>query len=148
MLCRILSRRLRVHLSVSPPIKYLLFQIPGWIIAAAVLILLVQGEFIAGWLAILGFLGWFLKDLLMYPLLRRAYEPDLTGSARLIGSRGVAEGDLTPAGYVRVRGELWRALASPADTEIRSGVEVEVIGADRMEVFVRAIASRVPAKPS
>jgi membrane protein implicated in regulation of membrane protease activity len=127
---------------VSPKIKYLLFQIPGWIITAIVLLILLHWEFIPKWLAVLCFVAWLLKDLLLYPFLRRAYEPGVTGSARLVGSRGVAEGDLAPTGYIRVRGELWRAVVSPADNVIRSGTEVEVVSADRMEVFVRAVGAR------
>ena len=126
---------------MSPPIKYLLFQIPGWIIAAAVLTALVHWEFLTKGIAVLCFFGWLLKDLLLYPFFRRAYEPGVTGSARLVGSKGIAEGDLTPKGYIRVRGELWRAVASPADHVLRSGTEVEIIGAERMEVFVRALDS-------
>ena len=99
---------------------------------------LLHWEFIPQWLAVLGFVGWLLKDLLLYPFLRRAYEPGVTGSARLVGSRGTAEGDLSPTGYIRVRGELWRAVVSPADHVIRSGTEVEIVSAERMEVFVRA----------
>ena len=126
---------------MSPKIKYLLFQIPGWIITAIVLLMLLHWEFIPKWLAVLCFVAWLLKDLLLYPFLRRAYEPGVTGSARLVGSRGVAEGDLAPTGYIRVRGELWRAVVSPADNVIRSGTEVEVVSADRMEVFVRAVGA-------
>ena len=128
---------------MSPPIKYLLFQIPGWIIAAAVLTALVHWEFLTKGIAVLCFFGWLLKDLLLYPFFRRAYEPGVTGSARLVGSKGIAEGDLTPKGYIRVRGELWRAVASPADHVLRSGTEVEIIGAERMEVFVRALDSQL-----
>jgi membrane protein implicated in regulation of membrane protease activity len=124
---------------VSPKIKYLLFQIPGWIITAIVLLMLLHWEFIPKWLAVLCFVAWLLKDLLLYPFLRRAYEPGVTGSARLVGSKGIAEGDLTPTGYIRVRGELWRAVASPADQVVRSGTEVEIVRAERMEVFVRAV---------
>lgn len=126
---------------MSPKIKYLLFQIPGWIITAIALLMLLHWKFIPKWLAVLCFVAWLLKDLLLYPFLRRAYEPGVTGSARLVGSRGVAEGDLAPTGYIRVRGELWRAVVSPADNVIRSGTEVEVVSADRMEVFVRAVGA-------
>jgi membrane protein implicated in regulation of membrane protease activity len=124
---------------VSPWIKYLLFQIPGWIISATVLAVLVHWESLQKWLAVLCFFGWLLKDLLVYPFFRRAYEPGVSGSARLVGSKGIAEGDLTPTGYIRVRGELWRAVVSPADQVVRSGTEVEIVGAERMEVFVRAV---------
>jgi membrane protein implicated in regulation of membrane protease activity len=116
-----------------------LFQIPGWIITATIFISLSHWQWIPKWLALICFVGWLLKDLLLYPFFRRAYEPGVTGSARLVGARGVAEGDLAPNGYIRVRGELWRAVVSPADGVVRSGAEVEIVSAERMEVFVRAI---------
>jgi membrane-bound ClpP family serine protease len=124
---------------MPPRIKYLLFQIPGWIISALVLMLLWHWKLIPKWLAVLCFFGWLLKDLLVYPFFRRAYEPGITGSARLVGSRGVAQGDLAPTGYIRVRGELCRAAVRPADQVVRSGAEVEIVSAERMEVFVRAV---------
>jgi membrane protein implicated in regulation of membrane protease activity len=102
---------------------------------------LLHWEFIPQWLAVLCFVGWLLKDLLLYPFLCRAYEPGVTGLARLVGSRGTAEGDLAPTGYIRVRGELWRAVVRPADQVVRSGAEVEIVSAERMEVFVRAVDS-------
>ena len=89
-------------------------------------------------IAAAGIAVWVVKDLLMFPFLRRAYEPDVTGAARLAGERGVAEGDLTPRGYVRVRGELWRAAAVSHDEPIAAGMEVEIVGAERMELTVRA----------
>ena len=122
---------------MSPWLKYLLFQIPGWIIAAIVLIGLVRWQWLASWVAIACFAGWLFKDLLLYRFLRRAYEPGVTGAARLVGEKGIAEGDLMPSGYVRVRGELWRAVVSPPDRTIPSGAEVEIIDAERMELTVR-----------
>jgi membrane-bound serine protease (ClpP class) len=127
---------------VSPRLKYLIFQIPGWVITAAVLERLWHWQFIPKWLAVVGFCGWVLKDLLLYPFLRRAYETDIkTGSAALVGARGIAEEDLAPHGYIRVRGELWRAVVSPPDQVVNAGAEVEIVSADGMRVFVRTIAT-------
>jgi membrane protein implicated in regulation of membrane protease activity len=120
--------------------KYLLFQVPGWLIASIALIAAVHWEWITPPLAVAAFALWVLKDLLFYPLLRRAYEPDRTGAERLVGERGSAEGDLTPRGYVRVRGELWRAVTDSAEQPIASGTDVEVIRAERMELTVRPAA--------
>ena len=122
---------------MSPRLKYFFFQLPGWAIAAAVLITLTRFELLPSWLAGACFAAWIIKDLVLYPLLRRAYEPGITGSARLVGALGIAEGDLAPRGYVRVRGELWRAVATPGDVMLKSGTEVEVVKADRMELIVR-----------
>lgn len=127
---------------MSTPLKYLVFQIPGWMITAAILGSLWHWQFIPKWLAVLGFFAWVLKDLLLYPFLRPAYETGVkTGSAALVGARGVAEENLAPQGYIRVRGELWRAVATPADQVVNAGTEVEIVGADGMRVFVRPIAA-------
>jgi membrane protein implicated in regulation of membrane protease activity len=104
-----------------------------------VLFFIARWQWLPNWLAVTCFCGWVLKDLLLYRFFRRAYEPGVTGSARLIGARGIAEGDLAPNGYIRVRGELWRAVVNPADSVVRSGTEVEIVSAQRMEVFVRTI---------
>jgi membrane protein implicated in regulation of membrane protease activity len=128
--------------SVSPWLKYLIFQIPGWIGAAIILIGLAHWQWLPRWLAAVCFVGWVIKDLLLYRFLRRAYEPDATGAARLIGERGAAEGDLTPEGYVRVRGELWRAVANPGTEVISSGTEVEIVSVERMQIVVRVAPRR------
>ncbi len=73
----------------------------------------------------------------MYPLLRRAYESDVKpGSQALVGTRGVAQDHLDPRGYVRVRGELWNAVANPIDQVIIAGTEVEIVSAEGMQVIV------------
>lgn len=119
----------------------MLFQIPGWIIAATILVGLWHWEYLPAWLAAIGFFGWVLKDLLMYPLLRRAYETDVkSGSAALVGARGIAEQELAPQGYIRVRGELWRAVAAPPHQAVSAGAEVEIVSADGMRLFVRPVA--------
>jgi membrane protein implicated in regulation of membrane protease activity len=124
---------------VAPWFKYTIFQFPGWVIAGTALFFAQRWQWLPRWLAMVCLVGWVLKDLLLYRFLRRAYEPDVTGAARLVGARGVAEGDLAPHGYVRVRGELWRAVAIPPINFVKAGTEVEIIRAERMEVFVRGV---------
>jgi len=120
--------------------RYLLFQIPGWILAVIVLFGLYHSQLLQGWLAVFCFLAWLVKDLILYPLTRKAYETKhKEGSQALIGLRGVSEGDLIPDGYVRVRGELWRAVADPPGGKINAGSKVEVIAAEGMRLFVRAV---------
>jgi len=69
--------------------RYILFQIPGWIITGLIIISLWNWRYLPGWIAVLGFIGWVFKDLLMYPLLRLAYENVKPGSQALVGTRGV-----------------------------------------------------------
>lgn len=116
--------------------RYILFQIPGWIITGLIIISLWNWRYLPGWIAVLGFIGWVFKDLLMYPLLRLAYENVKPGSQALVGTRGVAQDRLDPRGYVRVRGELWNAIANPIDQVIIAGTEVEIVSAEGMQVIV------------
>ena len=121
--------------------RYLLFQIPGWCMAALVLLLLGHYRMISFLGALICLGAWMLKDLLLYPWLRSAYEISTrTGSKTLIGYKGVAESLLAPDGLIRVRGELWRAVAIPRDVVIQTGIAVEIIDANGMTVFVRPLS--------
>ncbi len=94
--------------------KYLLLQLPGWGAAVLVLWLLVRFLDLPVWAAGLLFALDVGKDLVLFRYLRYAYsdEPSrLTGPELLVGSRGVALERLAPTGWVRVRGERWRADA-------------------------------------
>ena len=120
--------------------RYLLFQLPGLCMAALVLLLLRHYQMISFSGAVICFIAWILKDWILYPWLRSVYQVSTrTGSKTLIGCKGVAESHLAPEGLIRVRGELWRAVVNPADNVVRSGTEVEIVSAQRMEVFVRTI---------
>ena len=121
-------------------LRYLLFQIPGWLIAAIVLMVARHWEIISLSVALICFLVLMLKDWVVYPWLKTAYEmPAPTDSKALIGSRGVAESDVAPEGFVRVRGELWQAVATPFDLTIAAGSKVEIADADGMKIFVRPV---------
>ena len=120
--------------------RYLVFQVPGWLIAAVVLLGLSHWKLLSPWLGIVVFFAWVLKDLLFYPLLRRAYQTNVkTGLQALVGARGFAHDDLSPKGFVRVQGELWSARALPTSEVIAAGTEVEIVSAERMTVFVRTV---------
>lgn len=91
-------------------------------------------------MALVGLLAWLVKDLILYPLVRHAYEDGpKTGSLALVGARGVAEEALNPSGYVRIRGELWRAVTISADRAVAPGADVEVIDAKGMSLLVRPL---------
>lgn len=53
---------------------------------------------------------WVTKDALLYPLVWRSYDVAYPVTAHSMeGEYGVATERIDPTGYVRVRGELWRA---------------------------------------
>lgn len=56
-------------------------------------------------------------------------EPDA-----IVGKEGVIEVDLNPAGYVRVEGELWKAVSAGGD--LRKGDAVVITGIKGLELTV------------
>lgn len=91
-------------------LRYLAFQIPGWAVLALVL-----GAAMAWWelsrtLAAAIFALFVLKDAVLFPFVRVAYEPRSGGGAEaLVGQHARAEEDLAPEGYARLGAELWHA---------------------------------------
>lgn len=117
--------------------KYLILQVPGWVLAVIVATALRHWLDLPLWAA-LGLVAlWVIKDLVMYPLLRTAYESDVkTGVDQLVGTYGVALDELAPRGYVRVRGELWQAEVRSGSHAVSAGSMVRVEGARGMTLFV------------
>jgi membrane-bound ClpP family serine protease len=62
----------------------------------------------------------------------------------LIGSTGVAVDQLSPSGYVRINGELWRARVIENDSTIEKGETVVVKGVDGLTLTVIPFTSSSP----
>jgi len=109
--------------------RYMVLQIPGQFIAAIALVMLVRWTELTPMLAGLLFGLWVIKDLLLYPVTRIAYEPQssVQGADALVGALGVAQQDLAPeqTGYVLVGAELWRAQLR-GDQSVAKGAAVRV----------------------
>ena len=117
--------------------KYLLFQLPGWLLGLAGLLFVWPHTGYESWIGAVLLLAWILKDLLLYPLLRDAYEGRVkTGGARLIGTQGTARDRLDPHGYVLVGGELWRARVVDATDTLEPGSSIVVVGAEGLVLSV------------
>ena len=107
--------------------KYLLIQVPGWILAAGGLTLLGRWVDIPVWAAVGLFLLCVVKDVVLYPFVRRAYQANnRTGPERLIGAEVIVEEQVAPSGYIRIGAELWRAEAVRTDEPIPPGSRVTV----------------------
>jgi membrane protein implicated in regulation of membrane protease activity len=122
--------------------KYVLLQVPGWFLAAGLLTAGVRWWELSPRLALALFAVWILKDVLLFPLLRVAYESHggVGGADALVGARGVATVDLDSAGYVRVGPELWRAELAEGSGPIRRGARVRVRA-------VRGLTLEIEAEP-
>ncbi|MFO7917604.1 MAG: nodulation protein NfeD [Anaerolineae bacterium] len=75
--------------------------------------------------------------LVLRAILVAIHQPPRAGAERLIGERGVALTDLTPAGQVRVDLEDWSAVAE--EGEIRAGDTVCVIGVAGVRLQVKPL---------
>lgn len=124
---------------LAPWKKYALFQVPGWVAAAIVLLGLVEWFSLPPWAASGLFVLWVIKDIVLYPIVRTAYESDVkTGVEQLVGEKGVAQEGLDPHGMVRVRGELWRAEAEPREQHIEPNSKIKVTAARGLTLIVSA----------
>lgn len=116
--------------------RYYLFQIPGWLLAAALVTVLRAWLGLPGWVALTIVGVVVLKDVVCYPFLRKAYQLEASGAAQLVGLRGVTRDSLDPTGYVYVHGELWRAKTEAGAPAIPAGAEVRVVQGHRMTLTV------------
>ena len=115
-------------------VRYLVFQIPGMFMAGVVLALLVQWTELTPPLGWVLFGLWVLKDVAMFPVTRIAYElpHNPHGPEALLGETGVAQDALDGpgAGWILVRGELWRARVRPGASPVAKGERVRVVETD------------------
>lgn len=121
-------------------VRYLLFQLPSWILVALVLVGLALKDLLPLWLAWAVVAGLVLKDLLFFPRLRIAYEPSRAhGGGELLGALALVDTPLCPEGYVRVGSERWQArLVRPGD-RAASGEAVRVREIDRLTLLVEKV---------
>lgn len=118
--------------------RYVLFQVPGWVLAVIAVVMLREWTDVSLWAAIALVAVWVVKDFLLFPFLRSAYEQDTrVGAERLIGERGVAVERLDSVGYIRVHGELWRAEQLPPGEPIPEGARVTVHAARGFTLLVQ-----------
>lgn len=118
-------------------IRYSLLQLPE--LAGLILVLLLIRLWIdlPEWLEWAIVAAWVLKDVVLYPLVWRAYDDRGQGARdALIGKRGIAEERLAPSGYVRVRGELWRAEVWGTGAAIEKGEAVRIRDMEGLTVTV------------
>ena len=119
-------------------IRYILLNIPA--LAAVILILIIIQHWVVlpAWLfwSIIGF--WIIKDIVLFPVVWRAYDWKRPGrSQAMVGEHGVARDRLAPSGYVQVRGELWRAEKIGGGPPIEAGQPVQIIKMEGLTLFVQ-----------
>jgi membrane protein implicated in regulation of membrane protease activity len=119
--------------------RYLAFQLPSWGIAFAVAWGLDVWSSIPGNLVGLGLVAFMLKDFIIYPFVRGAYEhrPHDAGH-EVVGRQGEVVVALDPDGWVQLGHERWRARHESDGPTLDVGARVEVSALRGHTVVVRA----------
>jgi membrane protein implicated in regulation of membrane protease activity len=119
---------------------YVLLQIPEAVLVSLVLFGLHYWEQVSVGTAFLLAGGWLIKEVVMYPLVRKAYEPGPPhGTDALLGVRAVAADALSPEGPVRVGPELWNARLEEGARFVVTGESVTVKAVDGFVLIVAPV---------
>jgi membrane protein implicated in regulation of membrane protease activity len=117
-------------------IKYTLLQFSELAVIIVLLILvrnLINYPLWVVWLAIPLLI---VKDIIMFPFTWRAY--DKANPNTMIGEEGTVTDKLSPSGYVRIQGELWRAIVIDSSSVIEVGETVTVRNIDGLTLHVQS----------
>ncbi len=107
-------------------IRYILLQLPGFILLVLALIFIQKWAAIPVWIFWCIIIIWAAKDIILFRYTWRAYDWDPKNP--LIGARGIARDHLAPSGYVKVGNELWQAEVPAGSPPIESGMNIRVKG--------------------
>lgn len=125
--------------------RYLVLQLPGAVLFVIVLILVRRWADLPAWLFFLLVALWVGKDGVLFPFVRKAYDPPEDRNP-MIGALGVAEDRLAPSGYVRIGGELWKAHIPGSRNAIDRGESVRVTDVEGLTLIVEHAGERSEEK--
>lgn len=125
--------------SVWVLLKYALLHLPSLAFLIIAIHYLQEWIDLPSWAIWIICLLWIAKDVILYPFVWRAYDSGGRHGDGLIGKLGVARGDLSPLGYVAVRGELWRAQLKDHRSTIQTGQPVKVSDRDGLTLTVEPL---------
>jgi membrane protein implicated in regulation of membrane protease activity len=124
--------------TVAILVRYTALQLLGLIVLVGILLLVEPWLNLPAWCLWLIIGLWILKDAALFPLTWRAYDWDRTGNdPSLEGHYGIVHERLDPAGYVKIRGELWRAEIAKGDSPVEVGDQVRVLNLRGLTLLVK-----------
>lgn len=118
--------------------RYLLANVPGWFLAAGIAWAAVRWLGLATWIALAVLAAWIVKDIVLFPFMRRFYESE-PATKRMLGEKGIAISAIDPDGFVQVRGEIWQAHRVDRANPIVKGAPVRVRNVDGLRLLVEAV---------
>ena len=130
-------------LSSKVILKYTFIQSAELALLAIALIVVRHFIGISTWLIITILALWIIKDIALFTKVWRAYAFDDNGPMRrLIGLEATVMDSLNPVGYVRVRGELWKAEIRNPRYPAKKGDRTRVIDIKGMTLIVERCNDR------
>ena len=117
-------------------IKYTLLQLSELAVIVFVLVLVRQWYNYPAWVVWVTIPLLLVKDVIMFPYIWRAY--DKANPNAMIGAEGTVTDKLSPSGYVRIQGELWRAIVIDSGSVIEEGETVTVTNIDGLTLHVQS----------
>ena len=118
-------------------LKYALIHLAELLLVLCALALARRFLGISTWLVITIIVLWILKDVALFPKVWKAYAVgDKRPTSRLIGLEATVIHNLDPVGYVRVRGELWRAESRDRTHPVKKGEKTRVVDIRGMTLVV------------
>ncbi len=117
-------------------IKYTLLQLSELAVIVFVLVLVRHWINYPVWVVWLTIPLLIVKDVIMFQFTWRAY--DKANQNAMIGVEGTVTDKLSPSGYVRIQGELWRAIVIDSGSVIEEGETVTVTNIDGLTLHVQS----------
>ena len=125
--------------------RYMLFQIPDLILLSLGLAAAVRWWGLPVFAAYGLVALWIVKDVIMYPIVRVAYESGgSSGVDAIHGSLGVVTKLLGPSGYVRLGSELWKAELASGSGPVPVGSAIRVVEVRGLTLVVEPVTSSEP----
>lgn len=123
--------------------RYIALQIPALLAVGGAAGVLWELDYLSTRVAGGLFGVWLIKDIVAYPFVRRAYERrDRTPVEDLIGACGEVREPLSPAGYVWLGRELWRAEVRAGAEHLPAGSTVVVRATRGLTLIVEPLSRR------
>ncbi|MDT8273627.1 MAG: NfeD family protein [Desulfomonilia bacterium] len=118
--------------------RYTIIQLLELVAFVGILILIWSFIRIPLWVMIILVALWIGKDIVLFPLVWRAYEGGHAAQADpMIGMQGVALSEIQPTGYVEVRGERWKAELIPGTSPLKPGEKITVTDISGLKLLVK-----------
>ncbi len=123
-------------------VRYTLFQIPGLILLGLGVAAAVRWWDLSVFTAYGVVAVWIAKDVIMYPILRIAYEAGgSSGVDAIHGALGVVTQSLVPSGYVRLGSERWKAELVCGSETVSVGSAIRVVELRGLTLIVEPVIS-------